>query len=101
MEKFIQEARIPLEKVIEFGSLEAVKRAVLNSIGIGLISENLVKQELLKGDLIALAATKKPIRIQTSLITLKEKNKVSAINSFIDLVQKMWNKIHDFDAVKS
>lgn len=97
MQKYMQEANLSPPKMIEFGSLEAIKRAVLNQIGIGLISKNLVKREIMDGELIALQLTSKPVQVQTSLITLEEKTKMINIKTFIDVVQLMWNKIHAFE----
>lgn len=97
MQKFMQTANFNPTKVIDFNSLEAIKRAVLNHVGIGLISENLVKKEILDGELVSLPLTKNPVKINTSLITLEEKSKIASIKSFIDVVQTMWNQIHTYD----
>ncbi|WP_126427876.1 LysR family transcriptional regulator [Brevibacillus marinus] len=96
MREYMSEANLAPQKVLEFGSLEAVKRAVLNQVGYGLTSNNLVKKEILDGELVALPLSKKPIRLETSLLTLEEKTKLPVIKSFMELVQMMWKKIHDF-----
>lgn len=96
MREYVESAGLIPAHVIEFNSLEAVKRAVLNQVGYGLTSYNLVRKEITSGKLVALPLAKKPIRLETSLVTMEEKTKLPAVKSFIDLVQLMWKKTLDF-----
>ncbi|MDU2240866.1 MAG: LysR family transcriptional regulator [Paenibacillus sp.] len=97
MKAFMMESKLTPSKIIEFGSLEAIKRAVLNKIGIALISQNLVKREMMNGDLVSIRLTEKSIKVRTSLILLKEKADWATVKTFSEFVQSMWTKIHDIE----
>lgn len=96
MREYIESAGLTPARVIEVSSLEAVKQAVLNQVGYGLTSNNLARKEIASGELVAVPLAKKPIRLETSLLTMEEKTKLPVIKSFIELVQTMWKKSLDF-----
>lgn len=99
IKQYMQEMKWNPCKIIEFGSLEAVKRAALNQIGIGLVTNNLAKKELNEGTLIALKMTDRPVKVTTSLITPEIKANLSTIKTFTELVLSMWNKIDDQESI--
>lgn len=74
--------------VIECGSEETIKRAVLNKTGIALLSENLIKEELANGLLTPLHYFSN--RIETSLIYLKSRSDEITVQSFTQLLQEAW-----------
>ncbi|MET1248716.1 LysR family transcriptional regulator [Sporolactobacillus sp. STCC-11] len=94
MNSYMQENGIHPKKVIESSSLEAVKNAVMNDIGIGLISHNLVKKELASRQLYEISLNKKPIQIQTSLIIATNKLTDQTTMHLIKLIERTWNTIH-------
>ncbi|SFG21573.1 LysR family transcriptional regulator [Sporolactobacillus nakayamae] len=94
MNSYIEENDIQARKVIESSSLEAVKSAVLNDIGVGLISRNLVKKELVSRQLYEISLNKKPIQIQTSLIIATNKLTDQTTMHLIKLIEQNWNTIH-------
>ncbi|MFT8364075.1 MAG: LysR family transcriptional regulator [Sporolactobacillus sp.] len=94
MNQFLQEAHIQPQKIIESSSLEAVKSAVMNDIGVGLISRNLVKKELASRQLQEIALHKKPIEIKTSLVIATHKLRDETIMHLIRLIEHNWNMIH-------
>lgn len=94
MNSYIQETGIRSRKIVESSSLEAVKSAVMNAIGVGLISRNLVKKELASRQLYEILLNKKPIRIQTSLIIATHKLGDQKTMHLIRLIEQNWNTIH-------
>ncbi|BBO00117.1 LysR family transcriptional regulator [Sporolactobacillus terrae] len=94
MNSYIDENGIHLRKMIECSSLEAVKSAVMNDIGVGLISRNLVKKELAERQLHEIHLNQKPIVIQTSLIIAAHKLRDPKTMHFIRLIEQKWNTIH-------
>jgi DNA-binding transcriptional LysR family regulator len=94
MNSYIEENGIQARKIIESSSLEAVKSAVLNDIGVGLISRNLVKKELASRQLYEISLNKKPIQIQTSLIIATNKLTDQKTMHLIKLIEQNWNTIH-------
>jgi DNA-binding transcriptional LysR family regulator len=76
--------------VIESGSEEAIKKAVLNGTGIGLISADLIKDELRGGELVALHRFHQPL--ETFIITLKDRSDEITIRSFTELVVEGWDE---------
>lgn len=95
MKTLLNESRYSPGKIIEFGSLEAIRRAVLNQIGIGMLNVNLIKKELLSGEIVPLSLTDMPVKVKTSLITLEEKSTVATIKSFTEVVRTMWNQVDE------
>jgi DNA-binding transcriptional LysR family regulator len=94
MNNYMQENGIHPKKVIESSSLEAVKSAVMNDIGVGLISRNLVKKELASRQLYEISLNKKPVQIQTSLIIATHKLTDQKTMHLIRLIEQNWNTLH-------
>lgn len=95
MQHYIQEAGIKSKKVIESSSLEAVKSAVMNDIGVGLISRNLVKKELAVHQLYEISLNRQPVKIKTSLIIAASKLSDCSTMRLISIIERDWNAIHD------
>ncbi|PGZ91668.1 LysR family transcriptional regulator [Bacillus sp. AFS029533] len=93
IEKYLRQLKLSQQNVIEFGSLDGIKKAVLNNIGVGLGTNGCIKKEISNGDLIPILVTNKKVKIKTSIISLKEKENLVIIQSFINLIQKNWNSI--------
>lgn len=93
MSKYLRQSKLSSQNVIEFGSLDAIKKVVLNKTGVALLTSDFIKKEISNGDLVPILVTENKVKINTSIITLKEKEKVITIQSFIDVIQKIWNSI--------
>jgi DNA-binding transcriptional LysR family regulator len=93
MSKYLRQSKLSSQNVIEFGSLEGIKKAVLNNIGVGLGISVCIKKEISNGDLVPILVTENKVKVKTSIITLKEKENVVTIQSFINVIQKIWNSI--------
>ncbi|MEH7012573.1 LysR family transcriptional regulator [Neobacillus niacini] len=93
MSKYLRQSKLLSQNVIEFGSLEGIKKAVLNNMGVGLGISVCIKKEISNGDLVPILVTEKKVKVKTSIITLKGKENVVTIQSFINVIQKIWNSI--------
>ncbi|PGY09660.1 LysR family transcriptional regulator [Bacillus sp. AFS031507] len=93
MSKYLRQTNLSSQNVIEFGSLDGIKKAVLNKIGVGLGFSGCIKKEISNGDLVPILVTENKVKVKTSIITLKEKENVVTIQSFINVIQKIWNSI--------
>ncbi|EPD52203.1 hypothetical protein HMPREF1210_01556 [Paenisporosarcina sp. HGH0030] len=93
MKKYLRQAKLSSQNVIEFRSLDGIKKAVLNNVGLGLGISVSIKKEISNGDLVPILVNENKVKVKTSIITLKEKEKVVTIQTFINLIQKIWNSI--------
>ncbi|MBV7509524.1 LysR family transcriptional regulator [Bacillus sp. sid0103] len=93
MSIYLRQTNLSSQNVIEFGSLDGIKKAVLNKIGVGLGISGCIKKEISNGDLVPILVTENKVKVKTSIITLKEKENVVTIQSFINVIQKIWNRI--------
>lgn len=89
MNKFLTKSKFEPKSIIEFDSLEAIKQAAIKQVGIALISENLVKDEIRKGNLRCLYKDKE-VKIITSLIMLRDKVNWPTAKAFREILQSMW-----------
>ncbi|WP_440969665.1 LysR family transcriptional regulator [Peribacillus frigoritolerans] len=87
MKEFINKCRLPVHRTIEMSSDEAIKKAALNHIGIGLLTKNFVVEEILSGELVPVLSLESDLKLKNSLIVLEEKLNVTAIKSFWDIMQ--------------
>lgn len=93
MDSFIRGAGLNPKHMIETSSLEAVKSAVLNDIGVGLIARNLVGKELSGGQLVEIKQNKPVVKIRTSLIIATQKMSDSRTARLVELISLNWNGI--------
>jgi len=77
--------------IVEFGSEEAIKRAVVGQVGLALLSDILIKKEVSKGSLQVLYRF--PKRLPTYLIYPHNSKEFSNVSMFIDLVKDTWRTI--------
>lgn len=90
--QYLHQTNLHPKKIIEFGSEEAIKRAVLKGTGYGLLSSNLIKKEITSGELIPIPLTEHKLKFKTSLIYLKKKEEKAILKSFSDVVEELWAK---------
>lgn len=92
MEEFIKQGSFPDHRTIEMSSDEAIKKAALNHIGIGLLTKNFVMEEISSGELVPVLSFESDLKLKNSLIVLRKKLNVTAIKSFWDIMQSYWAK---------
>ncbi|GIN19776.1 LysR family transcriptional regulator [Siminovitchia fordii] len=90
--QFIDQADFSPKKTIEIGSEEAIKRAILNGTGYGLVSSNLIRREITDGKVMHLPLTDQQISFKTSLIYLKKKEEKEILKSFSEVIESLWSK---------
>ncbi|CAG5090860.1 Putative HTH-type transcriptional regulator [Thermobacillus xylanilyticus] len=76
--------------VIESGSEEAMRQAVLKGTGVGIISGDLIEEEIRKGELIPLHRFAQTL--DTYLITRKDRSDELTIQAFVELVTEGWDE---------
>ncbi|WP_455056763.1 LysR family transcriptional regulator [Jutongia sp.] len=88
---YIEKNQLHPSKIVEFGSLPAIKKAVLSGIGVGIISAPVIRQELKQNILISLASHAEPVHVFSSLIILKSKAEWPNAQEFIELLLDTWD----------
>ncbi|MFJ7853192.1 LysR family transcriptional regulator [Peribacillus frigoritolerans] len=97
VKEFFNDTQFTPKKILEFGSEEAIKRAVLNQTGVALLSSNFIKKEIANGELIPIRLTEKKFPFKTSLISLEEKVNLVTFNSFSNMIQPLWLKANEIE----
>lgn len=87
----MREIRCAPKTIVEFGSEEAIKRAVLGEVGIALLSDRIIQKEVSEGSLHVLYRF--PKRLPTYVVYPENLKGFSNVNTFIDLVTDMWSTI--------
>ncbi|WNC14326.1 LysR family transcriptional regulator [Brevibacillus brevis] len=85
--------------VIESSSEEAIKQGVLNGTGVGIISVDLIREELKKGEIVPLHRFRQPL--ETFIITLKDRADEVTIRSFTELVVEGWDETAQAESKES
>lgn len=82
---------IPTPKaVIESGSEEAIKQAIINGTGVGIISGDFISEEIRKEELIPLHRFNQTL--DTFLIARKDRSDEVTIHAFVELVMEGWGE---------
>lgn len=74
---------------LEYGSVEAIKKCVINGLGITVLPYVAVAEELKKGELVDLNWQGPDFQIRTQLMVHKNKWRSASLLAFIDLTRKM------------
>lgn len=77
--------------VVECGSEEAIKQAVISQAGVALLSELIIKDEVEKGSLTVLYRF--PKRLPTYIIYPENLKDFSTVTAFIDLILEKWSTV--------
>jgi len=87
----LQEIKCKPQTIVEFGSEEAIKRAVMEQVGLALLSDIIIQKEVTKGSLQVLYRF--PKKLPTYLIFPQNAKTFSNVSTFIDLVKDTWKTI--------
>lgn len=87
----LDEIQCTPKTIVECGSEEAIKRAVMSQAGIALLSDLIIKKEVEKGSLQVLHRF--PNSLPTYIIYPQNLKEFSNVSSFIDLVTDVWKTI--------
>ena len=88
---YIKKNQLHPSKIVEFGSLPAIKKAVLNGICVGIISSPVIRQELDQNILFSLVSRAEPVHVFSSLIILKSKTEWPNAQEFIEFLPDTWD----------
>lgn len=88
LEETMRSRGIHMQSVISFSSLEAIKQCVADNLGIALVPEIAVKQEIESGKLIKIPFDHEEFYLYSQLIFKKKKWLTAPIQQFISLVQE-------------
>ncbi|MFK7676487.1 LysR family transcriptional regulator [Priestia megaterium] len=92
LEEMMRSSGIHMQSVISFSSLEAIKQCVADNLGIALVPEIAVKQEMESGKLIKVPFDHEEFYLYSQLIFKKKKWLTAPIQQFISLVKEGYQK---------
>ncbi|MDR3561603.1 MAG: LysR family transcriptional regulator [Negativicutes bacterium] len=73
LKNLLEKEQVKANMIMEFGSLEAIKQCVKNGLGISLLPEIVVNEELKRGELVRYDWRGAPIPIQAQMVLHREK----------------------------
>jgi DNA-binding transcriptional LysR family regulator len=86
MESVLREAEANVQSSLEFGSMEAIKQCVSYELGIALVPEIAVAEEVKSGTLSILPFSHPDVRVYRQLVYHKKKWMPQALRYFLDLL---------------
>lgn len=90
---FLEKQGVIPQRVIEFGSIPALRRALMNQLGIGVVSRIVCEKDVEKGKLVFIDGNSEVnVGVHSSLIILKGKSQWRAAKEFIDMVKEVWEE---------
>jgi len=96
LEVYCQKHRLKIEPVMELGSNDAVKHAVLAGLGVAVIPKLSILSELALGSLVALDIKGFPLRRSWCVVHPQGRHPTPAMKAFIDYIQR---NIAEFDSL--
>ena len=87
LDRLFREDGVTVNTGMEFDNIETVKRAVEIDVGVSIVPESAVAQEVSKGTLVALRFANKQIERPVAVIYKKSKVLNPAIKQFVELLQ--------------
>ncbi|MBR9872269.1 MAG: LysR family transcriptional regulator [Gammaproteobacteria bacterium] len=96
LEVYCQKHRLKMEQVMELGSNDAVKHAVLAGLGVAVIPKLSILSELALGSLTALDIKGFPLRRSWCVVHPQGRHPTPAMKAFIDYIQR---NIAEFDSL--
>lgn len=88
-EKILREAGVRPGPVLEFSSIEAIKKCVIQQLGITLLPRMAVESELSRGELTDLQWQGPDFDTNTQVVYHKDKWISSALSAFLKLTREM------------
>ncbi|MBN1906663.1 MAG: LysR family transcriptional regulator [Deltaproteobacteria bacterium] len=82
----LNNAGVKLQKVIEFGNTETVKKAVVAGIGISILSEAVIRNEVASGQMCAIPLDEGGITRTFFMVFHKDKYRTKATSALIEMV---------------
>jgi len=95
MQKYLSQTKLPTKQVLEFSSLDTIKKSALNKVGVALLSSDFVKREIRNEELVPILVNHNSVKVKTSIIAREEKANLVTIRSLMDVIQSIWHTIPD------
>ncbi|NLD37605.1 MAG: LysR family transcriptional regulator [Desulfatiglans sp.] len=89
IEKHLTNAGIKLQKTIEFGNTETVKKAVVAGIGISILSESVIRDEMARGQICSVTLDEGGITRTFFMVSHKDKYRTKAVGELIEMVNTL------------
>lgn len=86
LKELLRQHGIATTTILEFGSLDAIKQCAKNGLGISLLPEIAVKDELARGELVTFSVAEVSIPLQAQMLFHKDKwlsPQLAALEAFI------------------
>jgi len=93
VEERLKQKGIVLTKVVDFGNVEGVKRAVEAGLGVSIQSRNVVEREIAAGSLTGVALAGLDARLGRFYICRRDKHLSNAAKAFLGLLQTQARKL--------
>jgi DNA-binding transcriptional LysR family regulator len=90
-ERYLAEEGIGFSAILERNSIHAINQCVMEGIGISIMPEIAVREEITKGKLATLKWDENPLEAAVLIIWHEEKWISPALKSFMDMVEKLVN----------
>ncbi|MNK76001.1 HTH-type transcriptional regulator GltR [compost metagenome] len=91
-ERAMAEAGVRNETVIEFSSIEAIKQCAMAGMGIAVLPEVAVRDELARGDLAELLWHREDFSVTTQMTWHKEKWLSPALSAFLEITREAFGE---------
>ncbi|WP_226580342.1 LysR family transcriptional regulator [Halobacillus litoralis] len=88
LERLLREKGVESRSVISFTSLEAIKQCVIDELGIAMLPEMTVKEEIKRGQLCTLEFNHEEISLHVQIIHHKKKWLSPSLETFIQLLRE-------------
>lgn len=89
IQRHLNNAGIKLQKIIEFGNTETVKKAVVAGIGISILSESVIRDEVAAGQMFAVPLDEGGITRTFFMVFHKDKYRTKAVGALIKMVNTL------------
>lgn len=88
-QQILERENIPLKTTLEFNSVQAIKKCVMEGIGITILPEVAVSNDISQGRLVALAWEEGDIEVAQLMIWYKNRWLSPTLKNFIDMTRKI------------
>jgi DNA-binding transcriptional LysR family regulator len=88
IEERLKDQGIELTKVLDFGNIDGVKRAVEVGLGFSIQSKSLMQREIADGSLVGVRLTGMDTKLDSFYLCRKEKHLPAATRAFLALLQQ-------------
>lgn len=93
LERFLDQHKVAVVHLMELGSNETIKQAVMAGLGISFISEHTIGLERSVGRIVRLNVTDTPVRRQWRLVYRTDKRLMPAADAFVEFMDREGSRL--------